>query len=202
MATRVPCREGWRGSGGTARVGSVSLRPTNLEPWAPHATGPPTEVAGVAPLGRQGGRMGTSTSGLVLLHPLCPRCIWGASLLRPRRGSHSSRHPAMPRQVGQSPPEPAKPISLHGLRDKPKNNLVIFHSIHINISAGYKQLSVCLGGSMLGEGLSVGVGCRGQGLSGVTVPRGGLAPLQGGLCTRLQSGCFAPAVLGRAVPPR
>lgn len=45
---------------------------------------------------------------------------------------------------------------------------------------------------MLGEGLSVGVGCGGQGLGGVTVPRGGLLPLQSCLCTKLQSRCFAP----------
>lgn len=53
---------------------------------------------------------------------------------------------------------------------------------------------------MLGEGLSVGVGCRGQGLGGVTVPLGGLLPLQRCLCTRLQSRHFAPAAGLRRLP--
>lgn len=50
---------------------------------------------------------------------------------------------------------------------------------------------------MSGEGLSAEAaraGCRGRGLGGVTVTRGELALLQRGLCTRLQSCCFAPTM--------
>lgn len=75
MGTQLPYWEGWRGSGGTARVGSVFLRLADLEPWAPCAAGPPTEVAGEDLLARQGGTMGTSVPGLILLHSLCPQCI-------------------------------------------------------------------------------------------------------------------------------
>lgn len=53
----------------------VFLRLANLELCGPHATASPTGVAGVDLPGRQGGMMRTSTLGLVLLHPLCPRCI-------------------------------------------------------------------------------------------------------------------------------
>ena len=48
---------------------------------------------------------------------------------------------------------------------------------------------------MLGEGLPVEAaraGCRGRGLSGVTVPQGGLASLQGGV--------FAPGCKVAALP--
>lgn len=53
---------------------------------------------------------------------------------------------------------------------------------------------------MSGEGLPVRAGCKGWGLGGVTVPRGGLALLWGGLCTRLQSRCFAPTTGPRRSP--
>lgn len=56
---------------------------------------------------------------------------------------------------------------------------------------------------MSGEGLSVEAeraGCRGWGLGGVTVPREGLAPLQGSLCTRLQSPALGP-LRGRGAHP-
>lgn len=82
--------------------------------------------------------METSASRPLLLRPLCPQCIRSVSLLQPCHWGHLSQNPAVPRQVGQRLSEPAKPISLHKLRDKPKNNLVIFHLIQINISPSYK----------------------------------------------------------------
>lgn len=87
--------------------------------------------------GRQGGTMETRASR-PLLHSLCPHCIQTVSLLQPHHWGHSSQNLTVPRQAGQCLSEPAKPISLHKLRDKPKNNLVIFYLIQINISPSYK----------------------------------------------------------------